>query len=91
MLTSATRKQVYDLRPEDLETCPVWEWALDEEEEEDQDEATVRPAPQLATPETQELYLNSEVVRTDFQAADGTRFIGYCSPSIENDLGYIQP
>jgi hypothetical protein len=37
------RKQVYDLRLEDFERHPVWEFALDEEGEEGQDEATVRP------------------------------------------------
>ena len=37
------RKQVYELTTEDLERHPVWEFALDEEGEEGQDEATVRP------------------------------------------------
>jgi hypothetical protein len=37
------RKQVYELTVEDLRQHPVWEFALDEEGEEGQDEATVRP------------------------------------------------
>ena len=37
------RKQVYQLTLDDLERTPVWEFALDEEVEEGQDEATVRP------------------------------------------------
>ncbi len=37
------RKQVYELGPDDLVEHPVWEYALDEEGEEGQDEATVRP------------------------------------------------
>jgi hypothetical protein len=37
------RKQVYDLTTEDLDFAPIWEYAHDEEGEEGQDEATVRP------------------------------------------------
>lgn len=37
------RKQVYELTLDDLRKSPVWEFALDEEGEEGQDEATVRP------------------------------------------------
>jgi hypothetical protein len=37
------RKQVYELTTDDLEHFPVWEFALDEEGDEVQDEATVRP------------------------------------------------
>jgi hypothetical protein len=37
------RKQVYELTNRDLLEAPVWEFALDEEGEEGQDEATVRP------------------------------------------------
>src|SRR5882724_9722481 len=39
------RKQVYELTLEDLVAFPAWEFALDEEGEPDQDEATVRPFP----------------------------------------------
>ena len=38
-----TRKQVYELANSDFIRCPVWEFALDEEGAEGQDEATVRP------------------------------------------------
>jgi len=37
------RKQVHELTIEDLEAHPAWQFALDEEAEEGQDEATVRP------------------------------------------------
>jgi hypothetical protein len=37
------RKQVYELKLDDVRRFPVWEFALDEEGEEGQDEATVRP------------------------------------------------
>jgi hypothetical protein len=36
-----TRKQVYDLTRENLSKFPIWEFALDEEGDEGQDEATV--------------------------------------------------
>ena len=38
-----TRKPVDQLRQIDLETFPVWEFATDEEGDEDQDETWVRP------------------------------------------------
>ncbi len=37
------RRRVYELSLDDLDRFPVWEYALDEEGEEGQDEATVRP------------------------------------------------
>ena len=43
------RKQVYELTMQDLERFAVWEFALDEEGNEGQDEATVRPW-ELAAP-----------------------------------------
>lgn len=39
------RRQCYELTAEDLSQYPIWEFALDEEGEDDQDEATVRPIP----------------------------------------------
>lgn len=44
---AAIRKQVTDLRPDDLAPYPIWEFALDEEGEEGQDEETVKPRPDL--------------------------------------------
>ncbi len=43
MSVARIRKQVYELTVDDLDRHPVWEFALDEEGEEGQDEATVRP------------------------------------------------
>ena len=37
------RKPISELTLEDLDMHPVWEYAIDEEEDEDQDETTVRP------------------------------------------------
>lgn len=82
------RKQVYELTLEDLERCPVWEFASDEEGVEGQDEATVRPRPDLSAPLPRE---GSLVVRTRFTARDGSEFFGHCTPSPDDSLGDIQP
>lgn len=50
-ITLATRKPVEDLTVADLEAFPVWEFAIDEEgEDEDQDETWVRPVAGDAVP-----------------------------------------
>ena len=85
-----TRKQVYELANSDFIRCPVWEFALDEEGAEGQDEATVRPY----------LYdgdldpsLGMFAVRASFTLADGTRVQGYLTPPSpeSTDLGTPQP
>ena len=67
------RKQMGDLVPSDLERYPIWEFALDEEGEEGQDEETVRPRPDLADADPDAGVL---VVRAELVARDGTRFDG---------------
>ena len=39
----ATRKPIDQLTPEDLEAFPIWEFATDEEEDDERDETWVRP------------------------------------------------
>jgi hypothetical protein len=83
------RKQVYELTVDDLTQFPVWEFALDEEGEEGQDEATVRPsqAP-LPLDASEAMY----VVRAKFSLVDGTRHVGYLTPGhAADDLGSTQP
>jgi len=82
------RKQVYELSPADLEKYPVWEFCLDEEGEEGQDEATVKPREDLKIVDPGE---GMFVVKTEFVANDGTKFLGYSTPQQEYDLGFIQP
>lgn len=82
------RKQVADLRPEDLARFPIWELALDEEGEEGQDEETVKPRPDLSRADPAE---GMFVVRAEFVSADGTRFDGYVSPDDDGDVSYTQP
>ena len=84
------RKQVYDLKLEDFEEHPVWEFALDEEGEEGQDEATVRPysSAEPANPEDGTL-----LVKACFTLADGTTMYGCLTPPFGefSGMGTIQP
>lgn len=82
------RKQVGDLQPDDLAQFPIWEFTIDEEGEEGQDEETVKPRPDLDRADPAERLF---VVRTEFTSADGTRFEGYASPHEEAQLFYTQP
>lgn len=78
------RKQVYDLTLEDLQVFPVWEYCLDEECEEGQDECTVRPV-RIGESELESMFICSAT----FTLANGKKFNGFVSP--EEDLGYSQP
>jgi hypothetical protein len=83
------RKQVYELTEDDLMGCPVWEFALDEEDEEDQDEATVRPSTASLPLDPSE---GRYIVRAKFTLADGTPHIGFLTPAhTVDELGAIQP
>lgn len=48
--TIATRKPVDELTASDLEAFPVWEFAMDEEGVEEQDETWVKPVPTSEVP-----------------------------------------
>lgn len=85
---ASLRKQVGDLRPEDLARFPIWEFALDEEGEEGQDEETVRPRPDFDRADPAEGIF---VIRTEFVCANGTQFNGYASPDEHADISGIQP
>jgi hypothetical protein len=84
------RKQVYELTQEDFDQHPVWEFALDEECEEGQDEATVRPYPHDPPLDPSE---GMFVVRASFTLADGTAMNGYLTPGVQGDtsMGTLQP
>jgi hypothetical protein len=85
---ASIRKQVGDLGPEDLVQCPIWEFAIDEEGEEGQDEESVRPRRDLGRADPAE---GMFIVRTEFVAADGTRYDGYSAPDEDGELSYTQP
>jgi hypothetical protein len=90
MNTNQFRKQVSDLTDADFSLSAVWEFALDEEGEEGQDEATVRPyAVSGALDPTTGMF----VVRARFALADGTVMRGYLTPPVQGDstLATVQP
>ena len=85
------RRQVYELTPDDLSTSSVWEFALDEEGEPDQDEATVRPYSYSGALDPSS---GMFIVAASFWLADGTPMHGYLTPAPSTNmrsLGTIQP
>lgn len=79
---------MYHLSLDDLSDIPIWEYALDEEGMPGQDEATVKPRPDLSAVDPSE---GSFVVHTMFESASGATFRGYSQPAASPDLGLIQP
>jgi len=84
------RKQVYELTQDDLHVFPVWEFCLDEEGEDGQDEATVRPY-QMQGPINPSVGMF--VVRAAFSLADGSKLNGYLTPGVQGDysISTVQP
>lgn len=77
-------KQVYELTLDDLSAFPVWEFRLDQESEEDQDESTVRPhIPDGPLDPANRMF----VVRAVFTLADGSKMRGYVTPPGRGDAG----
>ena len=68
-----TRKPVDELTAADLETYPLWEYALDEEDIPGQDETWVRPVDSEVIPKDQ----YSQLVATDFTMSDGSKCLGF--------------
>ena len=84
------RRQVYELTPKDLGDYPIWEFALDEEGEEGQDEATVRPWDGTMPLDPSD---GMFVVKASLVLADGTRHLGYLTPPVQGDdsIDTVQP
>ena len=87
------KKQVYELTLDDLSTCPVWEFRLDEEDEEGQDESTVRPFRPYPASGPLDPADRMFVVRAVFTLADGSRMKGYFTPPVrgQEGIGTLQP
>lgn len=90
MSDARIRKQVFALTPEDLDRHAVWAFALDEEGEEGQDEATVRPYEAHGPLDPA---AGMFIVRARLVMADGTQVSGYLTPPVQGDagLGTLQP
>lgn len=84
------RKQVYELGLADLERYPVWEFALNEEGEEGQDEATVRPVSGIEPIDPRD---SMYIVAAVFVLADGSKWSGCISTPVQgqSDVGTLQP
>jgi hypothetical protein len=84
------RIQDYNLTFTDLMKYSTWEYALDEEEVEGQDERTVRPYLAPAPLDLSNAYF---LVRASFVLADGTSYKGYIKPKPVDrvDAGNFMP
>ena len=86
----SVKKQVYELTVDDLTTFPIWEFRLDEESEEAQDESTVRPYTSSGPLDPVDRMF---IVRAVFTLADGSRMQGYVTPPVRDDasMSTLQP
>ncbi len=89
-MSERVRKSVCELTQDDLRQFPVWEFCLDEEGVNGQDEETVRPF-QMQGP--LDASLGMFIVRATFSLADGSTMSGYLTPGVQgNDsIGTVQP
>src|SRR4051812_27335600 len=71
--TEKTRKPVDKLTTADLEAFPIWEYAIDEEEVEGQDETWVGPVTAKRIPAT----AYSQVVAATFRTGSGDELSGH--------------
>lgn len=71
------RRQDYDLRLEDLMKFPVWEYALDEEGIDGQNERTLRPLPSVTIIDPRAGYF---ITRASFYFHSGIVMIGFIKP-----------
>ncbi|MGE7767334.1 hypothetical protein [Peribacillus sp. NPDC096540] len=78
-------KPVDELTIEDFKKSPIWEWAIDEEENEDQDETWVRPSETKNFTEE----LNGSIISGELSTNDGEKFPMMCSLDIEDDELFI--
>jgi hypothetical protein len=78
-------KPVDELTIEDFIESPIWEWAIDEEDYEHQDETWVRPAE--TTNFTEEL--NGSIVSGELATNAGEKFPMMCSLDIEDEIVLI--
>jgi hypothetical protein len=74
-------KQLQELTLEDLARWPIWRF-----EGRSDDGASVSPVASFERPD-QEAY----IARTRFVLADGSEWWGYCSPTDDSGLDYLQP
>ncbi|WP_223587553.1 hypothetical protein [Neobacillus bataviensis] len=74
-------KPVDELTIEDFKESTIWEWAIDEEENVEQNETWVRPSETNNFTED----LNGSIVSGELATNDGEKFPMMCSLDIEDD------
>jgi hypothetical protein len=74
-------KPVDELTIEDFKKSPIWEWAIDEEKNEDQDETWVKPSKSKNFTEE----LNGSIVSGEISTNNGEKFPMMCSLDVEDD------
>lgn len=74
-------KALRDLTTDDLARCPIWRY-----EGRTDDTASVSPVAAFEQPD-REAY----IARTRFVLADSSEWWGYCSPTDDSGLDYVQP
>lgn len=82
------RIQFEDFTIDKFEIAPIWEFAIDEEGEDEQDETTLRPCFGLTIADPSDGLC---IVKTEFETASGKKYFGLCSPSFELKLDEVQP
>jgi len=82
------RIQFDDFNLNHFKISPIWEFAIDEEGENGQDETTLKPRFDLKYPDPSEGLL---IVECEFVTNSGKHFNGLCSPSFDDSLSSIQP
>ncbi len=85
--TLNTRKPVVKLKVSDFRSFPIWEFAIDEEGENGQDETWVRPVQRSLIP----LGAYSLLVAADFTMSSGRRLTGCMSVSTADRKVEISP
>ncbi|KZE69150.1 hypothetical protein AWM68_02460 [Fictibacillus phosphorivorans] len=81
----ATSKPVEELSIKDLKENPIWEWVIDEEENEEQDETWVRPSKTKNFTEE----LNGSIVLGELTTNNGDTYPMMCSLDLEDDEAVI--
>ena len=76
-------KRLAELRPEDFEVHPVWEYHGTSDTD-----ALVEPR---AVGDVKEADPTTLLAATEFHLADGTTATGFCSPADDSGLDYVQP
>lgn len=82
------RLQFDDFELHHFEIAAIWEFAINEELIDEQDETTLRPCLNLRVADPSEgIY----IVQAEFETLSGRKLNGLCSPSIDSSLSAIQP